>query len=130
MTGARDTDSDGKVSLGLALVRSLEDDEVVLPELLDRIEEAVGDAPVVTREVVERAESEGVLEREEGEGTPRFSVERSTGVEFEDDVVTKEGEFDCARCGRSLSTGYFVRFDDGDVGPYGSTCIRKTLGRE
>ncbi|MFP4174747.1 MAG: DUF5830 family protein [Halobacteriales archaeon] len=130
MTGARDTDADEKVRLGLALVRTLEDDEVALPELLDRIEEAVGEAPAVTREVVERAEGEGVLEREDGEGTPRFSVEGTTGVDFDDDVVSKEGEFDCARCGRSITTGYFIKFDDGEVGPYGSTCIRKTLGRE
>ncbi|MFP4188921.1 MAG: DUF5830 family protein [Halobacteriales archaeon] len=130
MTGARDTDADEKVRLGLALVRSLEDDEVALPELLDRIEEAVGEAPALTREVVERAEAEGVLRREDGEGTPRFSVEGTTGVDFDDDVVSKEGEFDCARCGRSITTGYFIKFDDGEVGPYGSTCIRKTLGRE
>lgn len=122
-------DADEKVRLGLALVHSLEYDEITLPELLDRIEEAVGDAPAVTREVVERAEDEGVLRREDGEGTPRFGVD-GTGVDFEDDVVSKEGEFDCARCGRSITTGYFVRFDDGEVGPYGSTCIRKTTGRE
>lgn len=118
-----------KVRLGLALVRSLEDDEVSLPELMDRIEETVGDAPAVTREVIDRAEEEGVLRRDDGEGEARFSVDGS-GVSFDDEVVTKEGEFDCARCGRSITTGYFVRFDDGDVGPYGSTCIRKTLGRE
>ncbi len=121
--------TDEKVRLGLALVRSIDDDGVALPELMDRIEEAVGDAPAVTREVIDRAESEGVLSRDDGEGEARFSVD-GTGVSFEDEVVTKEGDFDCARCGRSLSTGYFVRFDDGDVGPYGSTCIRKTLGRE
>ena len=119
---------DERVCLGLALVRSLEDDEIPLPELLDRIEEAVGEAPAVTREVVERAEAEGVLRREDGEGTPRFSVDGS-GVDFEDDVVSKEGDFDCTRCGRSVTTGYFIRFDDGEVGPYGSTCIRKTTGR-
>jgi len=118
-----------KVRLGLALVRSLEDDEVALPELMDRIEEAVGDAPAVTREVIDRAEQKDVLERQDGEGVARFSVD-GDGISFEEEVVTKQGDFGCARCGRSLSTGYFVRFDDGDVGPYGSTCIRKTLGRE
>jgi len=122
--------TDPKACLGLDLVRSLEDDELTLPELVDRIEEAVGDAPAVTREVIDRAEDEGVLEREGGEGEPRFSVESTTGVDPEDDVVSKQGEFDCARCGRSVTTGYFVRFDDGDVGPYGSTCVRKVTGRE
>lgn len=122
-------DGDRKVRLGLALVRGLEDDELSLPEVVDRIEEAVGEAPAVTREVVERAEEEGVLRREDGDGVPRFSV-GGGGVDFEDDVVSKQGEFDCVRCGRSVTTGYFVRFDEGDVGPYGSTCIRKATGRE
>lgn len=121
-------DGDRKVRLGVALVRSLDYDEIELPALMDRIEEAVGEAPAVTREVVERAEDKGVIQRVDGDGEPRFSVD-GDGVDFEDDVVSKKGEFDCARCGRSITTGYFVRFDDGDVGPYGSTCIRKTTGR-
>ena len=119
---------DRKVRLGVAFVRSLDYNEIDLPDLIDRIEEAVGEAPAVTREVVERAEDEGVIQRVDGDGEPRFGVD-GDGVEFEDDVVSKEGEFDCTRCGRSITTGYFVRFDDGDVGPYGSTCIRKTTGR-
>ena len=119
---------DRKVRLGVSFVRSLDYDEIDLPDLMDRIEEAVGEAPAVTREVVERAEDEGVIQRVDSDGEPRFGVD-GDGVEFEDDVVSKEGEFDCTRCGRSITTGYFVRFDDGDVGPYGSTCIRKTTGR-
>lgn len=115
---------DRKVRLGVALVRSLECDEIGLPDLIDRIEEAVGEAPAVTREVIERAEDEGVIQRADGDGEPRFGVD-GDGADFDDDVVSKEGEFDCTRCGRSITTGYFLRFDDGEVGPYGSTCIRK-----
>ena len=115
---------DRKVRLGVALVRSLECDEIGLPDLIDRIEEAVGEAPAVTREVIERAEDEGVIQRADGDYEARFGVD-GDGADFDDDVVSKEGEFDCTRCGRSITTGYFLRFDDGEVGPYGSTCIRK-----
>jgi hypothetical protein len=45
-------------------------------------------------------------------------------------VVTKEGEFTCRRCGAGLSTGYFMKLDAGEHGPFGSSCIRKVTGRE
>jgi hypothetical protein len=45
-------------------------------------------------------------------------------------VVSKEGEFTCRRCGASLSTGYFMRLEAGEHGPFGSSCIRTVTGRE
>jgi len=51
-------------------------------------------------------------------------------VSFESDVVVKEGEFSCQRCGAGISEGHFVQFDADEMGPFGSTCIRKVLGRE
>jgi hypothetical protein len=51
-------------------------------------------------------------------------------VNFDSDVVVRDGEFSCQRCGAAISTAHFVQFDDGELGPFGSTCIRKVLGRE
>jgi len=113
------------VELGVALLAHLEDGELSLAEAVDRIETVTTD-PALTREILDTAELRGVIDREEG------LVRLSSGafVRFERDVVTREGEFTCRRCGASLSTGHFIRFDAGDHGPFGSSCIRKVTGRE
>jgi hypothetical protein len=76
------TDSgDRKVRLGLALVRILEDGEIALADLIDTVEEWVGEAPAVTREVVDRAEK-GAIQRADGDGEPYGStcIRKATGV--------------------------------------------------
>ena len=50
-------------------------------------------------------------------------------VRFGRDVVTREGEFTCRRCGAAISTGHFLRLDAGEHGPFGSSCIGKVTGR-
>ena len=60
----------------------------------------------------------------------RVRLQRGGFVRFERQVVTREGEFDCRRCGASLSTGHFVQFDTDELGPFGSSCVRKVLGRD
>lgn len=113
------------VELGVALLAHLEDGELTLAEAVDRIETVTTD-PALTREILDTAEMRGLLDRADG------LVRPSSGafVRFERDVVSREGEFTCRRCGASLSTGYFIRFDAGEHGPFGSSCVRKVTGRE
>jgi len=113
------------VELGVALLAHLEHEELSLGDALDRIETITTD-PAVTRRILDTAEMRGVIEREDGIVRPQ------TGryVSFESDVVVREGEFTCRRCGASLSTGHFVSFDAGEHGPFGSSCIRKVTGRD
>ncbi len=113
------------IELGVELLAHLEDDELSLKEALDRIETVTTD-PAVTREILDTAELRGVIERENGLIRPK----RGQFVSFEADVVTREGEFTCRRCGASITTGHFVVFDAGEHGPFGSSCIRKVTGRE
>ena len=113
------------VELGVELLAKLDHDSLDLAAAVDRIETITTD-PAVTRRVLDEAERRGVIEREGGAITPT----RGEFVRFRSDVVTKEGEFTCRRCGTGLSTGYFVRFDAGELGPFGSSCIRKVTGRE
>ena len=114
-----------RVELGVELLAHLEDDELSLAEALDRIETITTD-PAVTREILDTAEMRGIIEREDG------VIQTTSGafVSFEGDVVQREGEFTCKRCGSDISTGYFVQFDAGEHGPFGSSCIRKVTGRE
>jgi hypothetical protein len=113
------------VELGVALLAHAEDGTLSLAEAVDRIETITTD-PAVTREILDTAELRGVIDREEGVVRPRSGA----FVRFERDVVRREGEFTCRRCGASLSTGYFVQFDVAEHGPFGPSCVRKITGRE
>jgi len=114
------------VALGVELLAHLEHESLSVAEAMDRIE-TVTTNPAVQREILDTAAMRGVIDRKNGLVRPRSG---GTYVSFEADVVVREGEFSCARCGASISTGHFVQFDGGELGPFGSTCVRKVLGRE
>ena len=118
--GVRET-----VELGVALLAHLENGELPLAAAVDRIETVTTD-PTLTREILDTAEMRGLIDREDGLVRPRSGA----FVRFDRDVVRREGAFTCRRCGASLSTGHFIRFDTGEHGPFGSSCIRKVTGRE
>lgn len=118
--------SDDPVALGLELLAHLEHTELSVKEAMDRIE-TVTTNPQLQREILEEAQRRGVVERDGGTVRPTAS---GTYVSFESDVVVKTGEFECRRCGAGISEGHFVTFDSDELGPFGSTCIRKVLGRE
>ena len=119
-----DVDED-PVELGVSLLANLEHEELSLADAMDRIETITTD-PSLAREILDTAELRGVIEREDGLIRPK----RGTYVRFERDVVRREGEFTCKRCGTDLTTGYFIRFEAGEHGPFGSSCIRTVTGRE
>ena len=112
------------VELGVSLLANLDDDELDLATAIDRLETVTSD-PHTTRTILDTAEKRGIIERADG----RIRVRSGGFVRFERDVVTKDGEFTCRRCGASITTGYFIRFDAGEHGPFGSSCIRKVIGR-
>lgn len=117
---------DDRIELALDLLAHLEHEELALSAVVDRIE-TVTTEPTLTRTILDEAEKRGILEREDGQLRTRRG---GTFVRFESQVVKREGNFECRRCGTGLSTGHFVRFEAGELGPFGSSCIRKVLGRE
>jgi hypothetical protein len=116
---------DDPVELGVQLLERLEHAELPLPAVIDRLE-TITSHPATTREILDTAERRGVIEREEGVVRPR----QGQFLSFEAEVVSREGEFTCRRCGASITTGYFMRLEAGEHGPFGSSCIRKVTGRE
>ncbi|PSP84687.1 hypothetical protein BRC96_04385 [Halobacteriales archaeon QS_6_64_34] len=113
------------VALGVELLAHLEAESLSVAEAIDRIE-TVTTNPGLQREILDTAAMRGVIDREDGLVRPTSG---GTYVSFEGDVVVRDGEFDCKRCGASITTGHFVQFDSGELGPFGSTCVRKVLGR-
>lgn len=113
------------VELGVDLLSKFEDGELSVAAAVDRLE-SVTTHPRTTRRILDAAAERGVIEREGSTIRPRGG----DYVHFESEVLTKEGEFSCRRCGAGLSTGYFIDLDAGELGPYGSSCIRKVTGRE
>ncbi|MCU4740231.1 DUF5830 family protein [Halobacteria archaeon AArc-m2/3/4] len=124
-TDDRDGIDDDRVELGLALLERLEHESLTLAEAVDRIETITSD-PTVTRTILDEAELRGIIDREDGIIRPKSRQY----VRYEEQVITKEGDFSCRRCGSSLSTGHFIKLEAGELGPFGSSCIRKVTGRE
>jgi hypothetical protein len=115
-----------RVELALDLLAALERDDLPLSAVVDRIETVTTD-PTLVRTVLDEAELRGIIERD----AERVRMRRDGGfVRFERQVVEREGDFDCRRCGASLSTGHFVQFESGELGPFGSSCVRKVIGRD
>ena len=115
-----------KLELGVELLAHLEHEELTLPAAIDRIE-TVTTSPSLTREILDAAEKRGVIERENA----RLRVQRGgTYVNYESQVTQRDGEFECRRCGTTITTGHFVKLDAGELGPFGSSCIRKVTGRD
>jgi hypothetical protein len=125
-TPVADLDRRGRVELGVDLLEHLEFEEASLAEVVDRVE-TVTTNPALTREILDAAERRGVIERDGARVRTRSG---GTFVRFESQVVRRRGEFDCRRCGASLSTGHFLRFESGELGPFGSSCVRRVTGRE
>jgi hypothetical protein len=124
-TGGSDQGDVDPVELGVELLRKFEGGELSVAAAVDRIE-TITTNPAVTRAVLDEAERRGVLEREEGV----FRTRGEGFVRHESEVISREGEFTCRRCGAGLSTGYFLQLEAGEHGPFGSSCIRKVTGRE
>jgi len=115
-----------RLELGVELLAHVEREELDLSAAVDRIE-TITTSPALTRDILDAAEKRGVIDRDGA----RLRVRRGgTYVEYESQVVAREGDFECRRCGTSISTGHFVELDAGELGPFGSSCVRKVAGRE
>lgn len=115
-----------KRQLAFELLAHLESDTLELSAVIDRIETVTTD-PRLTREILDDAEMRGILERD---GAQIHVTRGGTFVRFDQQVDTRDGNFECRRCGSSLSTGHFIQFDAGELGPFGSSCVRKVTGRD
>lgn len=120
-----DLDRAERVELGVALLEHLEHESLPLSDAVDRIE-TITTNPSLTRKILDTAELRGIIDREGG----RIRVRRGgTFVRFDESVIRRQGDYECRRCGAGLDTGHFIRFEAGELGPFGPECVRKVLGR-
>lgn len=110
------------VEIGVELLSNIATDELSLSKTVDRLETLTSD-PATTRAILDTAVVRGVIDREDGV----VHVQRGMASGTAHEIVSREGEFTCQRCGASLSTGHFLQLDAGEHGPFGPTCVRKHL---
>jgi len=120
------TSRQSKIELGVDLLAHLETEEIDLAAAIDRLE-TVTTNPTLTREILDTADKRGVIDRD---GARVRTRRGGVFVRFESQVTVRDGEFECRRCGASVSSGHFIEFESGELGPFGSSCIRKVVGRE
>ncbi|MCX2819781.1 DUF5830 family protein [Haladaptatus sp. F3-133] len=95
--------------------------EVSLKEIVDVLE-GLGVPPRHTQDYIEAIKREGIGKpSEDDDGDIIYNMYG----EFDPDVVSREGDYSCNKCGQSLKNGYFLRFDKSEDGPYGPECVRK-----
>lgn len=124
--GSSAREDDDPVELGLALLERFADDELSVADAITRIE-SVTKHVRTQREILDQAVERGIIERD---GSRIRPIGTASPIEFEKEIITKEGDFTCRRCNTGLSTGYFLNLPTGELGPYGSSCIRKVTGRD
>jgi hypothetical protein len=114
-----------RVELGINLLACIEDEELSLSAAVDRIETVTTD-PSLTREILDTAVMRDVIDRTDGQ----LQVKHGTAIRFDKQVIKRDGEYECRRCGSDLSTGHFLQLPAGELGPFGPSCVRIVLGLE
>lgn len=106
-----------RVERALGLLAAVKEKEISVKEAVELIE-LITKAHV--KEVLKTAEERGVITRD------KKRVVISEGFEFEAPKIKKAScESNCMRCGRVITSCYFICFFDDEIGPFGGGCIRK-----
>lgn len=106
------------IERALGLLMAVKEKEITVREAVEIIE-------LVTRghvkEVLKIAEERGVIKR----SGKKITV-ISDGIELDSPEIKKAAcAATCARCGKAITSCYFICFFDDELGPFGSGCIRK-----
>ena len=115
---------DPKVVLGLKLLRQMDFEAAELKEVLEALE-LVTKVPALQREILERAQREGIFVRERNRVLFRERVLSDEGFDYPR-IERLRAEGRCQRCGRRIVEQCFVVLDaDERIGPLGSDCVKK-----
>ena len=101
----------------LGLLCAVKERELSVREAVELIE-LVTKARV--KEVLKEAEERGIIKRE----GKRIVVSTDTEIEVPK-IKTAQCDASCQRCGKAVTTCYFISFMDDEIGPFGGGCIQK-----
>jgi hypothetical protein len=106
-----------QIERALGLLGAAKDRELSVKEAVELIE-LVTKARV--KEVLEEAEERGLIKRE----GRRITI--SDDITFEVPKIKKAAcDANCTRCGKAITSCYFISFMDDEIGPFGGGCIKK-----
>jgi hypothetical protein len=114
---------DDRIARAMALIAALEPATLSLKQLVDRIE-LISSSPQETRAILDAATRRGLIARD---GSQIAIRDRSVAPALTPAVIRRAGSYRCRRCGRRLSEGHFIQLPDGEVGPFGATCVDRVL---
>ena len=106
-----------KIERALGLLGAVKKKEISVKEAVELIELVT---KVHVKDLLKEAEERGVITRDK----KRIII--SDDIDFEVPKIKKaECEASCMRCGKAITSCYFISFMDDEIGPFGSACIRK-----
>ncbi|MEE9564890.1 MAG: DUF5830 family protein [Candidatus Hydrothermarchaeaceae archaeon] len=106
-----------EIERALGLLAAVKEKEISVKEAVELIELIT---KVHVKEVLKAAEERGVITRD------KKRVVISDDFDFEVPKIKKAAcEANCTRCGKAITSCYFISFFDDEIGPFGSACIRK-----
>jgi hypothetical protein len=105
------------IERALGLLGAVKEKELTVKEAVELIE-LVTKAHV--KDVLKEAEERGLITRE------GKYVTLSDDIEIDVPKIKKAScESACTRCGKAITSCYYISFMDDEIGPFGSGCIRK-----
>ena len=106
------------------LFTKISEGEIPVKEAVEIIQN-ITKVPEHVREILEVAEERGMIRREKGRLiVVETGKELFRAAEYPR-VVKRKGEDACARCGRRITACYYIALPEREVGPFGSTCIKR-----
>lgn len=110
-----------KLEQALQLLSMLKGKEITIKEAV-AIVELVTNVPELVKETLRKAEERGLIKREKRKLILKFS---EAGFKFGSKIKKVKCESSCRRCGRKITSCYFIVLQDSELGPFGSECVRK-----
>jgi len=117
-----ESNADHAVKLAIALLKNTKRKDLSVKEAVEIIE-LVSKKPEFVKSVLKKAEGEGLIKRE------KFTVYVTSRASSDEKLKIKKAQCiaDCRRCGKSITSCYYLSIFGKELGPYGSGCIRMFL---
>lgn len=109
-----------RVEKGLLLLKMVNSRELTLRQARE-ILEGVTRVPKIIREILREGERRGLLRREGS----KVYLQEPGDLDFKPGIRKYSCLSRCTRCGRRITTCYYLVLDDDEFGPYGCECVRK-----